>query len=196
MLNWLDDWLAEYEQMMLTSALVFINWAMQRGITYASTELNRLSPNYQTGDGWTPADDDLKNELVVEINGYITDLIADLGAIRGIITSDKERPMMISEIKKVLSVAKNNVDSTTKTMIIDSFNEVARRRWKAWGVKKYMFWSSLDPVVCDKPKKLRDGTIAERGCEGLHGTIWDIDDTVHRPTIHLKGRCTILPVIE
>jgi len=166
MLNWLDDWLAEYEQMMLTSALVFINWAMQRGITYASTELNRLSPNYQTSAGWTPADDELRNELVEETNGYITEFISDLGTkLRGTLTSDKDRATMIGEIKDTLSVAKNNVDIISKTAIIDSFNEATRRRWKIWGVKKYRFWSSLDPVDCDNPKKLRD------------------------------GRCTILPVI-
>jgi len=195
MIDYFEEWLVMYEQLMVASILVFVDWAIRRGASYASTQLNRLSPDWQTGAGWTPADDQLRDELTEEIGSNITDFISDLNAdLRGAITSGKPMEQIIIDVQKITGAGKTRAVSIAQTEIIHVFNETVRRRWKAWGVKKYRFWTSLDPKVCDEPKKLRDNTVV-MGCESLHNKVYDIDDVVHLPPIHPWGRCTILPVI-
>lgn len=195
-----DDALDRFQTFFVESAGHYIDLSLDRGFIHAATEIN-LNPDYDAGAGHLPADEELRRQCLEEATKDIDGLTDSLRhQVADAIEVGTEAGAPLDEIKDTISdaltIGKARVAAIAHTTIIKAYNEAARRRYVAFGVKKYRFWSSLDPKVCDQPKRLRDGSVAERGCEGMHGTEWNVDDTAHCPPIHPICRCCILPIVE
>jgi len=167
LLNWLALMMAE-------QLLMYVDMSIRRGTFFSINEINRR-PEYHVSfsfmERW-PSDIELKESLMEENDAYINNVLNDIRA--GNYTQAKTRANQIG-----------------RTATMEGFNESSRRRYQAFGVKRYRFHAHLN--CCNEPKKLRDGSIVQGGCEELHNQTFSIEDTVHRPPIHPLGRCTILP---
>jgi SPP1 gp7 family putative phage head morphogenesis protein len=193
--------LSDLELFLIVGIDDLLTQAYLRGLGYASDQVNRLSPDYQTGAGWTPSDGDNMEALIADAQksgyGLATDIYFQVSPIiQNAVANGWSVQQTTEAIRKVVDMGKNRAVAIAHTETIRTFNEATRSRWQSWGIKKYRFYTSLNPRVCRDPKVLSDGTIAEHGCEGLHGTVHPIEDKAHRPPLHPLCCCTILPEIE
>lgn len=173
----LEELLAWLAAMMTAELLKYLDLSIRRGVFYAVGEMNR-NPEFHVsssfGERW-PVDAELREEIMKENRAYINNVAGDIKAGN-------------------YSQAKTRAEQIARTETMRGFNESARQRYQAFGVKRYRFHAHLN--CCKEPKKLRDGSIVEGGCEELHNQVFPIHDTIHLPPIHPLGRCAILPVFE
>jgi len=170
----LEEMLALLGIMMTSELARMLDLSILRGASFAIREIS-IPPFHVSMDAmekW-PADVELRENIITESHTYINNVFDDIRAGN-------------------FDQARTRADQIARTETMHGFNESARSRYKAFGIKRYRFHAHLD--CCSEPKTLSDGSVVERGCEELHNQTFPIDDTVHLCPIHPLCRCTILPV--
>jgi len=162
---------------MLENLRTYLELSIRRGVFYAVQQMNvnpTISISYNFGERWL-SDINLLDDLMDENMEYVANVVEDVR-------------------KDDVEQAKTRSEQIARTETMRAFNKSALGRYRAYGVQSYTFIAHLN--ACNEPKMLPDGTIAEKGCIGLHNTSYPITDTAHVPPIHPNCRCTLIPDFE
>jgi len=157
---------------------------MQKGIMFATEEMNRLSPKYHFTAGWQPSDDQLLADLLTGCRTYLTNWTGDIRAeaakeIREGIRLGESTEQIGKRVADTIQSHKWRGTLIARTELMRAWNVAAHDRYSKAGFG--MLWmTARDPIVCEICQPLDGKPISEIGMI---------------PPAHPNGRCGIKPVL-